>query len=204
MAKSKASKIVAVYTRVSTDGQKDDSQAHALRQYVANHGITGVKWYRDKISGKDLNRPAMKRLQADIFAGKVSTVLVWKLDRLARNMRDGINLLSDWLDKGVRVVAITQQLDLAGAVGQIVAAVLLGVAQMERENINERIRSGIAARKAKGLSMGRKKGESHLWSPAKRKVDPDVARSLRDKGVKVADIAVKFNCCRQAVYAALR
>ena len=197
-------KVVAVYTRVSTGGQRDDSQAKALRDYVASHGLTSVRWYRDKETGAKLDRPAMRRLQADVFAGKVSTVICWRLDRLARNLRDGVNLLADWCERGVRVVSLCEQLDLSGAVGQIVASVLFGVAQMEREAINERIRSGIAARKAKGLPMGRRPGQRPKWSPTKRKVDPALARSLRNQGVPVRAIAERFGCTPQAVYAALR
>ena len=197
-------KITAIYTRVSTDRQKDDSQQKALKDYIEQHGLGNVRWYRDKVSGKDLERPGMVRLKAAVFRGSVGTVIVWKLDRLARNMKDGISLLCDWCERGVRVVSLQEQLDLGGTVGQIVASVLFGVAQMERENINERIRAGIAARRAKGLPMGRQEGQQFKWSPAKRKVDPETARSLRSQGVKVTDIAERFGCSKQAIYDALK
>lgn len=58
-------------------------------------------------------------------AGK--TVMVWKLDRLSRRLRDGVNLLADWCDRGIRVVSITQQIDLSGPVGRMIAAVMLGL-----------------------------------------------------------------------------
>jgi DNA invertase Pin-like site-specific DNA recombinase len=197
-------KTTAIYTRVSTDRQKDDSQKKALEDYIGQHGLGNVRWYRDKVSGDNLKRPGMGRLEADVFKGSVGTIIVWKLDRLARNMKDGIGLLCGWCERGVRVVSIQERLDLGGTVGQIVASVLFGVAQMERENINERIRAGIAARKAKGLPMGRREGQRFKWSAAKRKVDPERARSLRSQGAKVADIAKRFGCSKQAVYAALR
>ena len=203
--KGKAAKWTAAYTRVSTDGQRDDSQSKALRDYLKAHGLANVKWYRDKISGKDLERPAMKRLQADVFAGKVSAIVVYRLDRLARNLRDGVNALADLCNRGVRVVSLSEQLDLSGAVGQVIAAVLFGVAQMEREAINERIRAGIAARRAKGLPMGRQPGDTgHPWKATRRKVDVALAKSLRGQGVKVADIALRFKCTKPAVYMALR
>jgi DNA invertase Pin-like site-specific DNA recombinase len=119
-------------------------------------------------------------------------------------MKDGISLLCDWCERGVRVVSLQEQLDLGGTVGQIVASVLFGVAEMERENINERIRAGIAARKAKGLPMGRQEGQQFKRSPAKRKVDPETARNLRSQGVKVTDIAERFGCSKQAIYDALK
>jgi len=60
----------------------------------------------------------------------VKTVVVWKLDRISRRLRDGINLLADWCEKGVRVVVVTQQIDLSGAVGRMVANVSFGLAEL--------------------------------------------------------------------------
>jgi len=197
-------KITAIYTRVSTDRQKDDSQQKALKDYIEQHGLGNVRWYRDKVGGNKLKRPGMVRLKANVFRGSVGTIIVWKLDRLARNMNDGISLLCDWCERGVRVVSLQERLDLGGTVGQIVASVLFGVAQMERENINERIRAGIAARRAKGLPIGRQEGQQFKWSPSKRKVDVELARSLRSKGVRVTDIARRFDCSKQAVYDVLK
>ena len=200
----KSGKATAVYLRVSSSGQRDDSQIHEVKQYLKGHGLHEVRYYRDTASGANLERPSFKKLQSDVFAGRVHTVIVWRLDRLARNMRDGINVLADWCERGIRVVAVSQQLDFNGAVGKVIAAVLLGVAEMERESINERIRAGIAARKAKGLGMGRKPGQRIRWSLEKRKVDPAYVLSLREKGVSVTDLAEKFGCTRPTIYAAIR
>jgi len=68
-------------------------------------------------------------------------------------MKDGISLLCSWCERGILVASLQERLDSGGTVGQIVASVLFGVAQMERKNINECIRVGIAARRAKGLPM---------------------------------------------------
>lgn len=87
----------------------------------------------------------------------------------------------------------------------MVAALLLGVGEMERESIRERIRAGIAARKEAGRPMGRAKGDvNHKWSLAKRRIDPVLAKSLRQQAVPVVDIAQRFGVSRVAVYAALR
>jgi DNA invertase Pin-like site-specific DNA recombinase len=64
-----------------------------------------------------MQRPSLIDLKEAIFAGRVKTVVVWKLDRLARSMREGINILTAWCESGVRVVSVTQQIDLSGAVG---------------------------------------------------------------------------------------
>ncbi len=202
--RKQAGKAVGIYARVSTEHQRHDSQEHELRQYVKAHGLGPVRWYRDKATGTNTDRPGLDALRADVFAGKVSCVLVYRLDRLCRNLRDGVNLLHDWLEAGVRVVSITQQLDLSGPAGKMVMAVMLALAEIEAEGIRQRIRHGIAARKAKGLPVGRRKGQRPQWSLAKRKVDPELARSLRQQGVPVKDIAARFGCSAQAVYAVLR
>jgi DNA invertase Pin-like site-specific DNA recombinase len=66
--------------------------------------------------------------------GEVDTIVVWKLDRLSRSLRDGINTLCDWCDRGLRVVATSQQIDFNGSLGKMLAAVRFGVAEMEQES----------------------------------------------------------------------
>jgi DNA invertase Pin-like site-specific DNA recombinase len=187
-------KTIAAYVRVSTfDQQKGlKSQERALRDYIANHGLRNVRWYRDNGSGASTDRPAFNRMQPDIFSGKVGTVLCWKLDRLSRSLKDGINILSDWCERGLHVVAISQQIDLNGSVGKIIAAVLLGVAQMERENIRENVKRGMAAAKSRGVQLGRRP----------RLFAADI-EGLRQKGLNITQIAGELGVTRQAVYKAL-
>ena len=71
-----------------------------------------------------MQRDAFQRLQAAIFAGKITTVVVWKLDRLARSLTEGVNVLADWCQRGVRIIAITQLIDLSGPVGHLIASLL--------------------------------------------------------------------------------
>lgn len=125
------SKAVALYSRVSTVDKQIKglrSQKEALKEYCRNHNLTNIKIYEDKVSGGKIDRPQLKKLQQDIFLGKISTVIVWKLDRLSRSLKDGINLLVDWLDRGIRIIAVAQQFDFNGAVGKLIASVLLGIA----------------------------------------------------------------------------
>jgi DNA invertase Pin-like site-specific DNA recombinase len=77
---------IAAYVRVSSRHQKTDSQEAEIAKWLKGNGIAAdqVEWYRDKESGKTLDRPAFKRLEKDIFAGKVKSVVCWKLDRLSR------------------------------------------------------------------------------------------------------------------------
>jgi DNA invertase Pin-like site-specific DNA recombinase len=89
-----------------------------------------VSWYEDQESGTTLERPAFESLKADIFNGRVRTVVLWKLDRLSRNLRDGVNVLADWADRLLKIVVVTQQLELNGVLGRTIAALLLGLAEI--------------------------------------------------------------------------
>ena len=188
-------KKVAVYCRVSTYDQEKGllSQENALKDYCSNHGFCKLIWYKDRITGSKINRPAFNKLQKAIFDGKVDTVVVWKLDRLSRSLKDGINVLTDWLEKDVRIIATSQQLDFSGAVGQMVASVLFAVAAMERENLRENTKRGIAAAKARGVKLGKR---PKLFAK-------DIVPLLQD-GLRIADVSKKLGKTRQAIYNALK
>ena len=102
---------IACYCRVSTKQQKNDSQESEIRKWLAANGIDPgqAAWYFDHQTGKTLRRPEFDRLQADIFHGRIKWVVVWKLDRLSRRLRDGVNLLADWCERGLKITVITQQ-----------------------------------------------------------------------------------------------
>ena len=183
--------MIACYVRVSTTDQNPRSQKRELSRWVRSHGVKKVKWYEDAASGDDLDRPGFKQLQRDIFDGRVKTIVIWKLDRLSRNLRDGLNTLADWCDRGLRVVSITQQIDFSGTTGKMIAAVLLGVAEMEQETRRERQRVGIEAAKDRGVYRGRKPG------PTTGK--PRRAQRLRAKGLTQVEIAEALGVSRRTV-----
>ena len=110
--------MIACYCRVSSESQKSDSQRAEIQQRLSGQQISpeAVAWYEDVESGATLDRPAFAQLQQAIFRGAVATLVVWKLDRIARNMRDSINLLADWCEQGLRMVSVTEQIDLSGTV----------------------------------------------------------------------------------------
>lgn len=171
----------AVYIRVSTVGQNLDGQRAEIQRWLDGNGITDAVWYIDRASGATLKRPAFERLQKAIFNGEVKMIVVWKLDRLSRSLRDGINILADWCDKGLRVVATSQAIDFSGALGKMLAAVLLGVAEMEMELRRERQAAGIKAARARGVYLGRRAGST--------KSEPKRAAELRAKGLSVREVA---------------
>ncbi len=174
---------VACYLRVSTSRQKHDSQRAEIQRWLDGNGIDPkhVEWYCDKESGTTLQRREFDRLQRDIFDGRVKCVVLWKLDRLSRRLKDGVNILASWCERGLKVIVTTQQIELNGAVGRMIAALLLGLAEIEWEYRRERQMAGIAAAKSKGVYMGRRKGTT--------KGKPARAIELRDRGLTVAEVA---------------
>jgi DNA invertase Pin-like site-specific DNA recombinase len=170
----------ACYVRVSTASQNEESQRREIRRWLDGRDIQ-AEWFLDKKSGDNLKRPAFEQLQAAVFAGEIDTIVVYKLDRISRSLRDGINTLCGWCESGVRVVSVTQQLDFNGATGQLIASVLFAVAQMEQETRRERQAHGIAVAKQAGKYRGRKGGTT--------KAAPDRAQELREHGLTDEEIA---------------
>src|SRR4029453_6076166 len=107
--------MVACYCRVSSRRQRQDSQKAEIQRWLRHQRIPArrVTWFEDTETGRPLRRAPSGRSQRVIFTGKVEMVGVWKLDRLSRRQRDGINLLADWCERGVRIVVVTQQMCLS-------------------------------------------------------------------------------------------
>src|SRR6516165_8302630 len=156
---------MAVYIRVSSPkGQKTDSQRVELEAWLKRQRVKGARWFEDRESATTLQRDAFQKLQVAIFAGEIDTVVVWKLDRLARSLREGVNVLADWCQRGVRVIAVTQQIDLGGPLGQMIASLLFGIAEIELHHTRERQAAGIALAKKRGIYIG--------WQPGTTKAAP--------------------------------
>lgn len=158
-------KRCAVYCRVSTDERLDqsfnsiDAQREAGQAFIASQRAEG--WipvaddYDDGgFSGGNMDRPALKRLMADIEAGKIDIVVVYKIDRLTRSLTDFARMVEIFDQHGVSFSAVTQQINSATSMGRLMLNILLSFAQFEREVTGERIRDKIAASKAKGMWMG--------------------------------------------------
>lgn len=174
------SKTIAIYMRVSTKEQDTRSQKLALTSWLTGREAI---WFIDQgVSGATLKRDGLERLSGAIKHGQIDTVVVYSLDRLARNAMDGLKLLHSWLKCGTRVVCITMDMDFSGTVGQMVASLLFHIAQMERERIHERQALGIAAALAAGKSWGGRRRGS-------RKGSPERVLELREQGFSHQEIA---------------
>ena len=155
----------AIYTRKSTeDGLEQefnslDAQREACAAYVMSQrheGWTLTEGHYDDggFSGGSMERPGLKRLLADIGAGKVDTIIVYKVDRLTRSLADFARIVDVLDGAGASFVSITQSFNTTTSMGRLTLNVLLSFAQFEREVTGERIRDKIAASKKKGLWMG--------------------------------------------------
>lgn len=185
---------IAAYCRVSSRRQKNDAQEAEIRRWLAGNGIEAgaVRWYFDKESGRKLEREAFDRLQHDIFDGKVRTIVLWKLDRLSRRLKDGVNILADWCERGLRVVVVTQAIDLTGPVGRMIAAVLLGLAEIEWEYRRDRQAAGVVLAKRRGIYKGRLRGTT--------KGNPARAAELRARGLTPGEIAAALGTSERTIW----
>jgi site-specific DNA recombinase len=155
----------AVYTRKSTeegleqefnslDAQREAGEAFIKSQ--AGEGWTCLPEHYDDggFSGGNMERPALRRVLADIEAGKVDCVVVYKVDRLSRSLLDFAQMMQSFEKHRVSFVSVTQQFNTATSMGRLVLNVLLSFAQFEREIISERTRDKIAATRRKGKWAG--------------------------------------------------
>jgi DNA invertase Pin-like site-specific DNA recombinase len=149
-------KTVAIYARVSTDRQTTDSQLHQLRDFVRR-----AKWkvYREYIdngySGKNTQRPAYTEMLGDARRRRFDLLLVWKLDRLSRSLKDLIATLDELGHLGIDFVSYDNQLDTSSPSGKLVFNIIGSVAEFERDIISERMRAGLANARIKGKKLGR-------------------------------------------------
>jgi len=158
-------KRCAVYTRKSSEEGLDqdfnslDAQREACLAYIQSQKSEGWRAIRTHYddggySGGKLDRPALIKLLADIEAGKIDTVVVYKVDRLTRSLADFAKIVDILDSSGASFVSVTQQFNTTTSMGRLTLNMLLSFAQFEREVTGERIRDKIAASKRKGLWMG--------------------------------------------------
>jgi site-specific DNA recombinase len=155
----------AIYTRKSTEhnldlefnslhAQRESCEAYIKSQMHEGWVLVPNPYDDGGISGASLDRPDLQRLLGDIAAGKVDTVVVYKVDRLTRSLTDFAKLVDLFDRHGVSFVSVTQAFNTTSSMGRLTLNVLLSFAQFEREVIGERVRDKIAASKKKGLFMG--------------------------------------------------
>ena len=136
------------YVRVSTIEQNEARQIEALEKYEIE------KWFTEKVSGKDTNRPQLQQMLE--FAREGDTIYVHDFTRLARSTKDLLDIVEHLKSKGIHLVSNKESIDTSTPTGKLMLTFLAGIAEFERENLLERQREGIAIAKRNGKYKGRK------------------------------------------------
>lgn len=147
---------VALYARVSTEGQDPEVQLIALRTHAAQRGWQIVEEFVDRgVSGATERRPAVDRLMKAAWAGQFQVVLVWRFDRFARSVKHLVAALETFRTLHIGFVSLQEQLDTSTPIGQAMFTIIGAMAQLERDIIRERVKAGLERAKARGIRLGR-------------------------------------------------
>jgi DNA invertase Pin-like site-specific DNA recombinase len=173
------------YARVSTLDQNLDLQMQALKKAGCR------KIFREKVSGVSRQRPEFQRMLEQLRAG--DTIIVWRLDRLARSTRDLLETMEAIRDGGARFQSLSEPwADTTTHAGKLIMTVFAGIAEFERDLIRERTKAGRDAARDRGVSFGRP-----------RKLNPEqakLAQRLISEGKPVRQIAETFNVHAATIY----
>ena len=187
----------AVYIRVSTEGQRTDSQELELKRYCRQRGWKNIIFYADKISGAKASRPQLDQMMQDIRGGKIERLVVYKLDRLGRSLTHLALILDELNRLKVPLIASSQGIDTSvdNPTGRLQLGVLMAVAEFERGIIKERVNAGLAAARQRGVQLGRPSTISG------RAVE---IRKLKAKGLGLRAIARQMKMPPSSVHKALQ
>ena len=146
----------AIYARVSTDdkGQDPETQLQLLRAYCQDRGWEFHE-YVDIASGIAANRPALSQLKHDINHRKINCVVIYRLDRLARSLRQLLDIGDDWGTRGVDLISLMETIDTTSAQGRLIFQIFGAMTEFERGLIIERVKAGMARAKRQGVHTGR-------------------------------------------------
>lgn len=176
------------YARVSKDEQSKDSQLDALKEAGCE------RIYQESYSGKSKNRPELERMIDALREGDI--VVVQRLDRLGRSLKDLIELLDGFKQQGVQFISLNENIDTTTAIGELAFHMIGAIAQFERRLISERTKAGLEAARARGRKGGRK-----------QKLSPkDIQKAeamLLDPEVTKAEVAEHFKVSRPTLNKAL-
>jgi site-specific DNA recombinase len=184
------------YVRVSTDRQAEqgvslEAQEAKIRAIATVQGADLLEVIDGGESAKNLNRPGLKRLIARVESGKVEAVIIAKLDRLTRSVKDLCSLLELFEKRGVALISVAESLDTASAAGRLAITIMAAVSQWEREAIGERTRDALWHKRTSGERVGNIRFGFRL-SPDGKHVEPDPGeQSVLPKSVTCDRVATR-------------
>jgi site-specific DNA recombinase len=190
------------YVRVSTDKQgiSLEAQAEKIKAMALVQGTELIDTIVESESAKSLNRPGMAKLLAAVDKGKVQAIIVAKLDRLTRSVKDLCGLLELFEKRNVALISVAESLDTSTAAGRLVITIMGAVSQWEREAIGERTREALRHKKNKGERVGNiefgyrlQADGRHLETAPHEQAALKAIRELRTKRISLRRIATTIN-----------
>jgi len=173
------------YARVSTYEQNLDLQIDDLKKNSCE------KIYEEKVSGSKADRPILHDMLTNLRSGDV--LVVWKLDRLGRSLKDLLEIVAGLQNKGVGLISLKESIDTTSTTGKLIFSIFGALAEYEKDIIRERTMAGLNSARARGIVGGRKK----LLSDK----DVEMLRTLaNDKTIPISTICEKFGISRKTYY----
>lgn len=191
-------KQIAIYIRVSSKSQDQRSQISDLEKWASTQDGE-IVWYRDKFTGKTMDRPSWNKLVMAMESGTVSKVVCWRLDRLGRTAKGLTALFDDLISKKIGLFSLRDCLDLSTPAGRLMANVLASVAAYETEVRAERVLAGQAVARENGKTWGGSKAGRQITVSDEQK-----SQVLSMQGEKIAKIARTVGLTRPTVYRLIR
>ena len=149
---------VAIYARVSTADQTNENQLIELRKFCQNNNYEITAEYSDTISGTKSSRQELDKMLMAMRNKEFEAVVCWKFDRIGRSTFHLLQVLEEMKNKGIRLIATSQNIDTETSQGKFFFTILAGFAEMEREMIVERINLGLQRARKEGKTLGRPVG----------------------------------------------
>ena len=187
---------IACYLRCSTsDKQTVASQRTEIETFLKTRSPKRVRWFEDLgHTGGKLDRPAFKKLMADVRRRRFDVLVCYRLDRISRSLFDAVHVLDQLRRHDVRLVTLADGISFDGPYGGLMYALVAGLAELEREAIRERVKAGLRAAKARGVRLGRRAAA----------IDMEGARRRRAEGMAMRQIAEHFGISIRTLQRRLR
>jgi len=188
-------KRAVLYCRVSTLDQNPETQLFDLRQFAVQRGLKIVGEYTDHgFSGAKARRPELDRMMEDARRHRFDVLMVWSIDRLARNTKHLLQVLDELNGRGIQFVSQREAIDTEGPLGRAIVVIVSAMAELERCIIIERVRAGMRRAKSEGRRIGR----------APLQVNRAVLLRNRERGMSLNQLAKAHGISKASVCRVLR
>ena len=181
---------IALYARVSTNGQDPEVQLEALRGHARNRDWIIVEEFVDHgYSGAKEKRPALDRMIKAAWTGTFQAVLVWRFDRFARSVKHLISALEQFRSLNINFISLQEQFDTSTPIGHAMFTIIGAMAQLERDIIRERVKAGLDRARTRGVRLGRPIASANS----------NELIELKEQGISIPEIAKRLRCSRSTV-----